>query len=127
MKKILAVILFCLAFSAPALHAQTHSVALTWSASPTSGIAGYNVYRASFNGTLGTFAKLTSSPTTSLNYSDTAVAAGQVWVYYVTSTCPVTGGCSPGVAGESAPSNQVTVTIPSDTPLPPVNLTGTPQ
>lgn len=116
-------------------HAQTH---LSWGASTTANIAGYNVYRAPCNGTItagvcsnvGTFAKLTPTPIAPLTYTDPAVTAGQLLVYQVTATCPPTG-CSavPLITGESAPSNQVAVTIPNpaNPPLPPVNLTGTAQ
>ena len=119
-------------------HAQTHSVTLSWGASTTANIAGYNVYRAPCNGTItagvcsnvGTFAKLTPTPIVPLTYTDPAVTAGQLLVYQVTATCPPTG-CSavPLITGESAPSNQVAVTIPNpaNPPLPPVNLTGTAQ
>jgi len=119
-------------------RAQTHSVTLSWSASATANIAGYNVYRAPCNGTItagvcssvGTFTKITPTPIVPLNYVDLAVTAGQLLVYQVTATCPPTG-CSavPLITGESVPSNQVAVTIPNpaNPPLPPANLTGVAQ
>ena len=59
----------------------THSVELSWAASTSAGIVGYNVYRAI--GT-GGYSKLDSSLVTGLKYTDVTVAAGTTYKYAVT-------------------------------------------
>lgn len=125
MKNFLIAVLLSLVLFAPvAVSAQTHSVALSFTASTTPGVTGYNMYRAPCTGTItagvcsaaGTPVKLNSTPFTALSYTDTTVAAGSSYDYYATSVCPV---CAPT---ESAQSNHVAATIPKDVPLPPGNL-----
>ncbi len=134
--KILAVAALLMACGSA--RAQTHSVTLSWSASATANIAGYNVYKATCNGiitlgvcnNIGMFAKITPTPIVPTAYTDLAVTAGQLLVYQVTATCPASGCSSvPLITGESAPSNQAGVTIPNpaNPPLPPINLTGVAQ
>ena len=60
----------------------TNAVALNWNASSSSGIVGYNVYRASPS---TTYTKLVSSPVTALSYTDGTVVAGTTYTYVVTS------------------------------------------
>ncbi len=81
----------------------SHSVTLTWAASTSSNIVGYNIYRAATSG--GPYAKLNSSLITSLSYVDTAVLAGQIY-YYV-------GTAVNGTNVESAYSNQTQATVPT--------------
>ena len=81
---------------------SSHSVALTWNASPTSGISGYNVFRATTSGGYGT-TPLNPSPVSVLTYTDTGVSSGQTYFYVVTA---VNSG------GNSPPSNEVPATIP---------------
>jgi hypothetical protein len=60
-----------------------YSVDLTWTASPSSGVTGYNVYRSTVNGS--GYAKITSSPVSGLTYTDSTVAASTTYYYVVTS------------------------------------------
>jgi hypothetical protein len=79
------------------------SVTLTWTASTSPNIAGYNVYRSTVSG--GPYTILNSSVIAVLTYTDTSVQAGQTY-YYVTTAVD-----SQGV--ECAYSNQAAVTVPS--------------
>ena len=81
---------------------SSHSVALTWNASPTSGISGYNVFRGTASGAEGT-TPLNSPPVSGLTYTDTAVSSGQTYFYVVTA---VDSG------GNSPPSNEIPASIP---------------
>ncbi|MGC1594048.1 MAG: choice-of-anchor D domain-containing protein, partial [Candidatus Acidiferrales bacterium] len=81
----------------------SHSVALSWNPS-SSTVAGYFVYRSSQAS--GPYAKMNSSADSSTSYSDSTVANGQVYYYVVTAVS------SSNI--ESAYSNQVSVTIPSN-------------
>jgi fibronectin type 3 domain-containing protein len=78
-------------------------VSLTWTASPSPSIAGYNVYRSQTSGS--GYTKMNSTLVASLAYNDTSVTPGQTY-YYVATAVGTTGG-------ESAFSNQATATIPS--------------
>ena len=82
----------------------SHSVTLTWVASTSSNVAGYNVYRGTTSG--GPYAtKVNPSLITGLIYKDTAVLAGQTY-YYVATSVDTSGN-------ESAPSTQVAAVIPT--------------
>jgi hypothetical protein len=124
MKRLLSALLFLCATSLAA--AQSHSVTISWGASTTAGVSGYNVYRAPCIGTVsagnctqeGTFAKIGSSSTTS--YADTSVVAGGLYSYYITATCP-SAGCSASVTGESAGSTHIAAVVPKDAPAPPTS------
>lgn len=112
-------LLALLAFALPVFAAPGHSVALSW-ADTDSGATGigYNVYRATGAcSSSSTFAKLNSTPVTSLSYTDTNVALGQTFCYQVTAS--LNGG------PESAPSNQVTATV--SLPAAPTSLAATPN
>lgn len=91
----------------------THQNVITWTVSPTSGVTGYNVYRAPVSCS-GTFVKITATPTIALTFTDTGLAAAAVNCYYITAVAP---------GGESAPSAAVLVTsptlVPSTVPQPP--------
>lgn len=80
-----------------------HSVALAWDRS-SSTVVGYFVYRSSKSG--GPYAKVNSAADASTSFSDSTVANGQVYYYVVTAVD------SSNI--ESAYSNQVSVTIPSN-------------
>jgi len=62
---------------------SAHDVTLNWSASISSGVAGYNVYRGSVSG--GPYARMNSSAVTITSYNDNAVQPGQTYFYVVTS------------------------------------------
>ncbi len=106
MKRLLLLLALIVGF-APNAFAQ-HSAALSWQASPTSGVT-YNVYRAPCTGTVtsnvcsqeGTFSKL--SNVSALAYTDSAVTAGALYSWYITA---VDSG------GESSGSNHFAAAIP---------------
>ncbi len=60
-----------------------HSVSLNWTASTSSNVVGYNMYRGTTSG--GPYTKLTPSPVAGVAYTDTTVQAGQTY-YYVATT-----------------------------------------
>jgi hypothetical protein len=81
---------------------STHTVGLNWTDSATT-VAGYNVYRGTNTG--GPYvSKLTASPVTSTQFTDTGLQSGQTYYYVVTAVD------SNGV--ESVYSNQATASIP---------------
>lgn len=86
--------------STPTPTPGSHSVALTWSASSSSGVVGYNVYRGQTSS--GPFAKVGNVATTS--FTDTSVQAGQTYFYVLTAVN------SSNV--ESATSTPVSTTVP---------------
>jgi centrosomal CEP192-like protein/ASPM-SPD-2-Hydin domain-containing protein len=88
--------------SGTGISSTSHSVALNWTASTSSGVTGYNVYRSTVSGT--SYARLNSSPTASLKYTDGSVASEETY-YYVVTAVTSTGA-------ESAHSSQITAVIP---------------
>ena len=64
--------------------AKTHSVSLSWNASTSSNISGYNVYRASYSGSCSTFSKINSQLNTSTVYTDSTVTDGDSYCYATT-------------------------------------------
>jgi len=62
----------------------THTVALTWIASTTLTVTGYNVYRSSVSGT--GYAKINSSLILAplVSYTDTTVQNGTTYYYVAT-------------------------------------------
>jgi hypothetical protein len=108
-------------------QAQTHQAILSWTASPTTGVTGYNVYKITgvcpVNPTLGAFGpKLSSTTATVLSYTDTAITPGTTYCYVVTA---FTAG------GESNFSGSLQATVPvftaSTAPAPPGPLNGAVQ
>jgi hypothetical protein len=61
-----------------------HTVNLSWNASTSSGIAGYNVYRAPYTSSCGAYAKVNSVPNTGTLYTDAVVADGTNYCYATT-------------------------------------------
>lgn len=80
-------------------------VVLSWTA--MTGIAGYNVYRSTASGTLGT--KLNPSLLASAGYTDTTALAGTTYYYCVTAN---------NQAGESSPSQAVQAAATAGTAAP---------
>ena len=80
-----------------------HAVDLSWNASTSTSVAGYNVYRSTAPG--GPFSKINPSLNSSMNYSDGTVQSGQTY-YYATTTVEANGV-------ESSYSNQVKAVVPS--------------
>jgi hypothetical protein len=80
-----------------------HNVDLSWNASTSTSVAGYNVYRSTTSG--GPFGKINPALNPSMNYSDGTVQSGQTY-YYVTTAVETNGV-------ESSYSNQVKAVVPS--------------
>jgi len=70
------------ALGGPCVTPTTHGVSLSWVASTSANVAGYNVYRATTSG--GPYTKVNTSLVTVLSYADNAVQAGQAYFYVVT-------------------------------------------
>ncbi len=81
----------------------SHSVALNWVASTSTGVIGYYVYRGTQSG--GPYTKLNGTPVTATSYTDATVTAGSTYYYVVTAVD------SSGT--ESAFSSEATATIPT--------------
>jgi hypothetical protein len=68
-----------IALTAPA---TPHSVTLNWTASTSTNVVGYNIYRGAVSG--GPYTKLNSTPVAALTYTDNNVVAGQAYYYVAT-------------------------------------------
>jgi hypothetical protein len=79
-----------------------HIVSLSWNASTSNSISGYNVYRGASPS--GPFSRINPSLNPAMSYSDNAVQSGQTY-YYVTTAVD-------GSGVESSYSNQVTAAVP---------------
>ena len=79
-----------------------HSVALSWQASTSPNVTGYNVYRA--NGATTAYSKLVTTPVSGLSYADATVVTGETYTYAVTAV--------DSSGQESAFSPPATATIP---------------
>jgi hypothetical protein len=82
--------------------ASTYSVMLKWTASPSPGVSGYNVYRCTTTGT--GYTKINSSVVSGLTYTDATVVNG-VTYYYVTTSENASGD-------QSSYSEQVKMIVP---------------
>jgi hypothetical protein len=82
--------------------ASPHSVMLKWTASPSAGVTGYNIYRSTTAGS--GYTKIDSSSVSALTYTDATVVNG-VTYYYVTTSVNVSGD-------ESSYSEQVKMIVP---------------
>jgi trimeric autotransporter adhesin len=82
-----------------------HDVILTWAASTTSGVAGYNVYRGATSGGEGG-TPLNSTPIAGTTFTDSNVLCGQAY-YYVVTTVAADG------TEQSPDSSEVSATVPS--------------
>lgn len=81
---------------------QSHSVTLSWTASVSSGVVGYNVYRGTVAGTYSLLT--TNARVTGTTYVDKSVQGGQTYYYVVTAV---------NSAGQSSGySNQASGTVP---------------
>jgi hypothetical protein len=81
----------------------SHDIILSWIASSTSGVVGYNIFRgAASEGESST--PLNSTPINGTTYADENVTAGVTYYYVVTAVG------SNGV--QSAPSNETEATVP---------------
>src|SRR3984885_3112398 len=86
-----------------AVAATKHTVALAWDRN-SSTVNGYYVYRGTKPS--GPYTQLNSTPEANPSYSDGSVSNGEVYYYYVTAVN------SSNI--QSADSNQVSVTVPSN-------------
>lgn len=82
----------------------SHDVILSWAASSTAGVIGYNVYRGTTSGGEGS-TPINSAPTNGATYTDQDVTAGSTYYYLVAAIA------SNGTA--SADSNEAAATVPS--------------
>jgi hypothetical protein len=89
-------------FSITVAAGSAYSVLLNWAASPSSGVAGYNVYRSTVSG--GGYAKINSLAVGGLTYTDATVGNGQTY-YYVTTSVDASGD-------ESTYSEEVQMVVP---------------
>jgi fibronectin type 3 domain-containing protein len=89
--------------SGTGVAAPAYSVDLSWTASTSPDIAGYNVYRRT--GTTGSFAKINNSLDAITSYDDSSVADGKTY-YYETTAVNTSGE-------ESAASAPVMAAIPA--------------
>lgn len=80
-----------------------HSVSLSWTASTSLNVTGYNVYRGTTSG--GPYTKLNSSPRAEITYEDLSVQAGTTYYYVATAV--------DSSNNESAYSNQASAVVPS--------------
>ena len=64
--------------------AATHSVNLSWNASTSSDVSGYNIYRAVYQSGCGSYAKLNAVLNTGTLYTDATVANGTSYCYAAT-------------------------------------------
>jgi hypothetical protein len=90
------------ATSANGVSSTAHSVALSWSASTTSGVIGYYVYRSTVSG--GSYSRITPAPVSATKYADGSVVSGDTY-YYVVTSVNATGA-------ESGHSGQAVAEVP---------------
>ena len=64
--------------------APVHTVNLSWTASTSSNISGYNIYRAAYSTSCGSFSKINSLLNTGTLYTDAAVVDGKSYCYATT-------------------------------------------
>lgn len=83
--------------------APVYTVSLSWNASTSPNVTGYNIYRRT--GTSGSFAKINSSLDATTSYVDTAVTDGRTYYYETTAVN--------SSDEESAPSSPVAAAIPA--------------
>jgi hypothetical protein len=79
-----------------------YSVGLSWTASTSQNVSGYNIYRSTASG--GPYTQINSALNPATSYTDGSVTAGQTY-YYVTTAVNSSDQ-------ESSYSNQVTAVIP---------------
>lgn len=81
----------------------SHLVSLSWTASTSADVTGYNIYRSTTSG--GTYSKINSSLVATTSYTDSTVSAGQTYYYVATAVNSSNQ--------ESGYSNQASATVPS--------------
>lgn len=92
-----------------------NSIALTWNAPASSGVAGYNVYRASAAG--GPYSKINGSLVAATNFNDSTATTGTRYWYLVTAVAsgvsPELEGVGSAVVSGRVPPTPVSVSIPA--------------
>jgi hypothetical protein len=84
--------------------APVYSVVLSWTASTTSGVTSYKVYRSVYGGSgCGSFSNIGSTPSSITTYTDSVVVDGTTYCYATTTVDP---------SGESGYSNITQAVIP---------------
>jgi|SRR5579862_6580317 len=63
---------------------STHTVNLSWNASTSANISGYNIYRALYTNSCGSFSKINPVLNTSTSYTDSKVMGGTSYCYATT-------------------------------------------
>ena len=91
-----------ISLSGTGVQAVAHSVDLSWTASVSSGVVGYNVYRGTSSG--GPYSILDSALVSADNYTDATVQSGQIYFYVVRAV--------DGTGTESTNSTEVSANIP---------------
>jgi hypothetical protein len=81
-----------------------YSVGLSWNASNSPNISGYNVYRAVYGSSCGSYSKINPALSPSTNYTDSTITSGATVCYATTAV-----NASNQESGYSSP---VQVTIP---------------
>ncbi len=84
------------------IAAASHSAVLSWTASTSTGVTGYNVYRSTVSG--AGYTKINSSLVGGSTYTDATVVSGQTY-YYLTTAVDNSGE-------ESVYSNEVQAVVP---------------
>jgi hypothetical protein len=79
-----------------------HGVTLTWTASTSSNVTGYNMYRGTQTG--GPYTKISAFPVAVTSFADAAVQSGQTYYYVATAV--------DSSNNESAYSNEALAVIP---------------
>ena len=85
----------------PAPAAAAPAVNLSWTASTSDGVTGYNVYRSTVSG--GPYNLITSSPVATTGFLDSTVSSAETFYYVVTSLAG---------SAESGYSSEVSATLP---------------
>ena len=67
------------ALTGTGLAAPVNTVTLSWTASSSSDVAGYNIYRAISTGACGSYSKINSGLNASTAFTDTSVVDGQAY------------------------------------------------
>lgn len=88
--------------SGTGVNPSSHTVSLSWTASTSLDVTGYNIYRGQASG--GPYSKINSTLDSSTLYTDSSVASGQTY-YYVTTAMNSSDQ-------ESGYSNQAKAAIP---------------
>lgn len=113
--KTLFVGILLLALCSLAAAQGSRNVDLSWTASTSTGVTGYNVYRCSApcTPTIGT--PLNSALIATTSYVDTTAVIGQTYTYAVAAVAPA---CTPNTP-TTTPCGQSALSTPTSTTVPP--------